>query len=127
MILGGNRYGAEGAFIEPTILTGVTPEMTAYQEEIFGPVLTVYSVRSLDEAVELANATKYGLGGTVFGGNIEQAVALARRIETGMVYINRVNSIIPEYPFGGTKHSGYGREQAAEGIYEFVSPKLIVP
>ncbi|KIC93581.1 NAD-dependent succinate-semialdehyde dehydrogenase [Flavihumibacter solisilvae] len=125
VLMGGNRVDHPGAFVEPTLITGVTSEMDAYREEIFGPVFVLYTYRTIDEAIEIANATEFGLGGSVFGTNIEKAIEVARRIESGMVYINHVTGIAPELPFGGTKHSGYGREQSPAGIYEFVNPKLI--
>lgn len=125
LVTGGKRVERTGAFMQPTILTGIKKGMLAYSDEIFGPVLAIYSVKNIDEAVELANDTEFGLGGTVFGTDIDKAVEVARRIDTGMVYINHVTGIAPELPFGGTKKSGYGREQSPAGIYEFVNAKLI--
>lgn len=125
LVLGGKRINRPGAFMEPTILTGIKKGMLAYSDEIFGPVLAIYAVKDIDEAVELANDTEFGLGGTVFGTDTDKAVEVARRIDTGMVYINHVTGIAPELPFGGTKKSGYGREQSPAGIYEFVNAKLI--
>lgn len=125
VVFGGKRIDRPGAFLEPTILTEVTPEIDAYFEEIFGPVFVLYTYNDVDEAIELANATTFGLGGTVFGTDIEKAKNVARRLDTGMVYINHVTGIAPELPFGGTKRSGYGREQSPAAIYEFVNHKLI--
>jgi len=125
LVLGGKRIERPGAFMLPTILTDIKKGMLAYSDEIFGPVLCIYAVKNIDEAVELANDTEFGLGGTVFGTDIDKAVEVARRIDTGMVYINHVTGIAPELPFGGTKNSGYGREQSPAGIYEFVNAKLI--
>lgn len=125
LVLGGKRIDRPGAFMEPTILTGIKKGMLAYSDEIFGPVLAIYAVKDLDEAVALANDTEFGLGGTVFGTDTDKAVEVARRIDTGMVYINHVTGIAPELPFGGTKKSGYGREQSPAGIHEFVNAKLI--
>jgi len=122
---GGHRIDRPGAFMEPTILTDIQPDNSAYHEEIFGPVFMFYKVKNEQEAIKLANATDYGLGGSVFSSNNERALRVARQIETGMVYINHVTGISPELPFGGTKHSGYGREQSPAGIYEFVNAKLI--
>ncbi|MDR3696631.1 NAD-dependent succinate-semialdehyde dehydrogenase [Mucilaginibacter sp.] len=122
---GGHRIDRPGAFMEPTILTDIQPENSAYREEIFGPVFMFYKVKNEQEAIKLANATDYGLGGSVFSSNNERAIRVARQMETGMVYINHVTGIAPELPFGGTKHSGYGREQSQAAIYEFVNPKLI--
>ncbi|CAM4300700.1 MULTISPECIES: NAD-dependent succinate-semialdehyde dehydrogenase [Zobellia] len=125
IVMGGKRVNGLGAFVEPTIITDITPEMDAYYEEIFGPVFMLYSYKNIDEAISLANATKYGLGSTVFGNDTQEALKVARQIDTGMVYINHVTGIAPELPFGGTKNSGFGREQAPMGIYEFVNEKLI--
>lgn len=125
LLHGGNRIDRPGAFMEPTILTNIKPGNSAYLDEIFGPVLMFYKVKNEEEAVELANATDYGLGGSVFSSDQERAVSVARQIETGMVYINHVTGIAAELPFGGTKHSGYGREQSQAAIYEFVNTKLI--
>ncbi|MCD7973229.1 MAG: NAD-dependent succinate-semialdehyde dehydrogenase [Candidatus Azobacteroides sp.] len=125
LVIGGKRIDRPGCFLQPTILTDVKKGMNAYSEEIFGPVLVVYAVKDIEAAIQLANDSDFGLGGTVFGKDTEEAVKVARRIETGMVYINHVTGIAPELPFGGTKHSGYGREQGYYGIREFVNTKLI--
>lgn len=125
LLYGGHRIDRPGAFMEPTILTDIQPDNAAYQEEIFGPVFMFYKVDNEAAAISLANATDYGLGGSVFSSNHERAVHVARQIDTGMVYINHVTGIAPELPFGGTKHSGYGREQSQSAIYEFVNTKLI--
>lgn len=125
VVLGGKRVKSAGAFVEPTLITDIDKNNDAYYEEIFGPVFMLYKYDNIDDAVELANATEFGLGGTVFGTDTKKAVEVARRIDTGMVYINHVTGIAPELPFGGTKESGYGREQSPAGIYEFVNAKLI--
>lgn len=125
LVFGGHRLNRPGAFMEPTILTDIKPGMLAYSQEIFGPVLCIFSVKDDNDAVRLANDTDFGLGGTVFSSNTDRAVDVARQIDTGMVYINHVTGIAPELPFGGTKTSGYGREQSQLGIYEFVNEKLI--
>lgn len=123
--LGGKRIDRPGAFLEPTLLTGITAENPIFFEEIFGPVVVIYTYKTIDDAIELANATTFGLGGSVFGNDIAKAKEVARKIDTGMVYINHVTGIAPELPFGGTKRSGYGREQSPAAIYEFVNAKLI--
>ncbi|PZP49596.1 MAG: succinate-semialdehyde dehydrogenase [Pseudopedobacter saltans] len=125
VLAGGHRIDRPGAFVEPTLITDITPEMDAYFEEIFGPVYMLYTYKNVEEAIEIANATEFGLGGSVFGKDTKKAVEVARKIDTGMVYINHVTGIAPELPFGGTKESGYGREQSPAGIYEFVNAKLI--
>ena len=126
LVAGGKQMEREGFFIEPTLLTDITKDMDIYHEEVFAPVLMVYKVKSIDEAIDLANDSTYGLGGSIFSKNEEEAVKLARRINTGMVFINHVTtSVGPELPFGGTKKSGYGRELSPDAVYEFVNPKLI--
>ena len=125
LIAGGKQLNRPGAFMEPTILTGIQKGMNVYAEEVFGPVLMIYAVKDIATGIELANDTRFGLGGTVFGPDMNAAIEVARQMDTGMVYINHVTGIGPELPFGGTKKSGYGREQAEEGIYEFVNSKLI--
>lgn len=125
VLLGGKRVASPGAFVEPTLITDIEKDNDIYYEEIFGPVFMLYKYDNIDDAIELANATEFGLGGTVFGKDTKKAVEVARKIDTGMVYINHVTGIAPELPFGGTKESGYGREQSPAGIYEFVNAKLI--
>jgi succinate-semialdehyde dehydrogenase/glutarate-semialdehyde dehydrogenase len=125
VVVGGGRPDRPGAFVEPTILTGVTPAMRAYHEELFGPVAVVYRVAGEDEAVALANDTPYGLGGSVFSSDLERARHVAGRIASGMVFINRPALSRPELPFGGIQRSGYGRELSELGMQEFVNKKLI--
>ncbi|MCC8173594.1 MAG: NAD-dependent succinate-semialdehyde dehydrogenase [Odoribacter sp.] len=125
LVYGGKRINREGFFMEPTILTDIKKGMVAYSEEIFGPVLCIFVVKDEEKAIELANDSEFGLGGAVFSQNIERAVKIARRINTGMVGINSSTSTTPELPFGGVKQSGYGRELSPMGIKEFVNPKLI--
>lgn len=125
LVYGGKAIDGEGAYMQPTILTNLSKGMVAYDEEVFGPVLCIFPARDRQEAIDIANDTKYGLGGTVFGKDKDDAIDVARQIDTGMVYINEVTSSYPELPFGGTKHSGYGREHWLYGIREFINPKLI--
>ena len=122
---GGHRVDRPGAFVEPTVLSGVTPEMRAFSEELFGPAAVVYRVPDADTAVELANSSAYGLGGAVFSSNEELALDVADRLDVGMVWINQAEGGGPELPFGGTKRSGVGRELGPSGIDEFVNKKLI--
>ncbi len=122
---GGGRPDAPGAFIEPTVLTDVTPQMRAYHEELFGPVAVVYRVADADAAVALANDTPFGLGGVVYSTDEAVAMDVANRLDTGMVWINEPQGGGPELPFGGTKRSGVGRELGPYGIDEFVNRKLI--
>jgi succinate-semialdehyde dehydrogenase/glutarate-semialdehyde dehydrogenase len=125
VVTGGGRIDHHGAFVEPTVLTGVTPEMRAYREELFGPVAVVYRVGSDDEAIALANDSPYGLGAAIFGSDGERAQALADRLEAGMVFINHPTASEPNLPFGGVKRSGFGRELSRLGMLEFSNRKLI--
>jgi len=122
LVTGGTR---DGAFYPGTVLTDVTPEMDAYREEFFGPVGVVYRVSGEEEAVEVANATPFGLGSYVFTTDAEQAERIADRIEAGMVYVNVVLADEPALPFGGVKRSGTGREMGLLAADEFVNKKLI--
>jgi succinate-semialdehyde dehydrogenase/glutarate-semialdehyde dehydrogenase len=123
--LGGHRLDGPGAFVEPTVLSGVTPDMRAFGEELFGPAAVVYKVAGADEAVELANSSAFGLGGSVFSSDQQVALDVADRLDVGMVWINSAQLGGPELPFGGTKRSGVGRELGPLGIDEFVNKKLM--
>jgi succinate-semialdehyde dehydrogenase/glutarate-semialdehyde dehydrogenase len=125
VVTGGGRPEHAGAFVEPTILTDVTPEMRAYHEELFGPAAVVYKVRDAEEAVALANNSDYGLGAAVFSSDVDRARSVAERIEAGMVWVNQPTGSFPELPFGGVKRSGYGRELSELGMFEFANRRLI--
>jgi len=125
VLAGGAPLEGQGAFYAPTILAGITPQMRAYSEELFGPVAVLYKVSGEDEAIELANSSAYGLGASVHTADVERAQALAERLETGMVYINEASGTAAELPFGGIKRSGVGRELGKYGMDEFVNRKLI--
>ncbi|WP_437206381.1 NAD-dependent succinate-semialdehyde dehydrogenase [Planctomicrobium sp. SH664] len=122
---GGSRPDREGWFYEPTVLTHVTPEMTAFQEETFGPVMAVTSFRSVDEALAVANRSSYGLGASLWTDDVQRAEALAASIQSGCVFINDFVKSDPSLPFGGVKNSGYGRELGEFGIREFVNIKTV--
>jgi len=122
---GGQRVERDGAYVQPTVLTDVTPEMRAYREELFGPAAVVYRVADADEAVALANDSAFGLGGVVFGADADATADVADRLDTGMVWINSMQGSLADLPFGGTKRSGVGRELGTLGIDEFVNKKLI--
>ena len=125
VLLGGKRVDRPGAFMEPTILTDLKPEMAAYYEELFGPVASFYRVKDEQAAIDLANDSPYGLGGSVFTKDIERGKRVADQIDTGMVFINHPTWTAADLPFGGTKQSGYGRELSELGVEEFVNKKLI--
>jgi succinate-semialdehyde dehydrogenase/glutarate-semialdehyde dehydrogenase len=125
IVMGGKRCDHAGAFMQPTILTNISPQNPAYSEEFFGPVALFFRVADQDAAVALANDSPFGLGGSVFTQDIERGKRVASRMDTGMVFINAPASSSPELPFGGVKNSGYGRELSSAGIQEFVNKKLI--
>jgi succinate-semialdehyde dehydrogenase/glutarate-semialdehyde dehydrogenase len=125
LIMGGGRSRHKGAFMQPSILTDIEKGNPAYEEEFFGPVALFFRVNDEDEAIALANDSKFGLGGSIFTADVERGKRLAHRIESGMVFINHPTWTAPELPFGGIKNSGYGRELSSLGIQEFVNKKLI--
>ena len=106
-------------------MADIAPDNPGYTEEFFGPVAQVYKVGSEEEAIELANATPYGLGSYVFTDDSDQAERIADNLETGMVFVNGVGLDGAELPFGGVKNSGFGRELGKYGMDEFVNKKLI--
>jgi acyl-CoA reductase-like NAD-dependent aldehyde dehydrogenase len=123
--LGGEVPDGPGAFYPATVLTGVTPNMRAFHEELFGPVAVVYQVDSVDEAITLANDSPYGLGSAVFTGDLDQADDVANRLDVGMVGLNTTVKSAPDLPFGGVKNSGIGRELGRFGLDEFANKKLV--
>src|ERR1700761_970121 len=123
-LVAGGELAEDGAFFAPAVLTGVTPDMRAYKEELFGPVAVVYKVTSDDEAVRLANVVDYGLGGAVWSADKARAIAVARQLEVGMANVNTPAGEGADLPFGGTKRSGFGRELGPLGIDEFVNKRL---
>jgi betaine-aldehyde dehydrogenase len=129
LLCGGKRIMdgalAEGFFVEPTIFSEVTEKMRVFQEEIFGPVLSVHSFKSDEEAVQLANATKYGLAGNIWSRDVARILRVSRKIRTGTLWVNRHLNPGPEVPFGGYKRSGIGRETGLEGLNEYLQTKHI--
>ena len=122
---GGDFDTRGGAWYQPTMLTGITEDMRAYSEELFGPVAMVYKVKDEDEAIKLANDTPYGLSAAVMASDEDHARSVGERIETGMVYINEPSKTSAELPFGGVKSSGVGRELGRYGMEEFVNKRLM--
>jgi succinate-semialdehyde dehydrogenase/glutarate-semialdehyde dehydrogenase len=125
VVTGGQPIDRDGAFFAPTVLTGVTPDMRAYEEELFGPAAVVYKVGSDDEAINLANSSPFGLGSAVFSSDLKRAHRVAEHLDNGMVWINHPTATAADLPFGGVKRSGVGRELSHLGIQEFVNKKLI--
>lgn len=124
--LGGERYaGSSGYYLQPTVLCGVTPDMTVAREEVFGPVLAVLSFRDLDHAIELANDTLYGLSAAVWSRDIDTCLGAARRIDAGTVWVNSFLDGYPELPFGGFKASGVGRELGRQAVEDYTETKSV--
>jgi aldehyde dehydrogenase (NAD+) len=124
---GGGAALAEtgGYYVEPTLFVDVDNSMRIAQEEIFGPVLVVIPFDDDDDAVRIANDSRYGLGGAVQSSSNERAIAVAKRIRTGVVAINKSTYFAPDAPFGGYKESGLGREMGLEGFEEYLQTKTV--
>jgi len=122
---GGKRVGNSGYFIQPTIFTDVSDNMVIAREEIFGPVMSVFKFKTLEEVIDRANDTQYGLAAGVFTKDINKALEFAQGVESGNVWINTYMAFGPQIPFGGFKMSGLGRESGEDGIHEFLEIKSV--
>ena len=125
VVYGDEAIDHPGNFVMPTVLTDITKDNPIYNQEIFGPVASIYQVDSEEAAIELANDSSYGLGSTVFSKDLTHAKEVAEKIETGMTFINSGWASHPELPFGGIKNSGYGRELSELGFDTFVNEHLV--
>ncbi len=125
LLLGGHKIGGEGNFYAPTILADVRPGMAAFDEETFGPVAAITIADNIEHAIELANTSDYGLGGCLWTSDIARAQRIARRLETGGVFINGITSSNARIPIGGVKKSGYGRELSHFGLREFTNAQAV--
>lgn len=123
LILGGKR---DGAFYQPSILVDAKPGMPVFNEETFGPLAVIIKFKDFEEAVELSNSTSFGLGVSICTSNVEEALKKEHLFEEGSVFFNQLVRSDPKLPFGGVKHSGFGRELSEDGIREFVNIKTIV-
>jgi succinate-semialdehyde dehydrogenase / glutarate-semialdehyde dehydrogenase len=125
VLLGGTTPDGPGWYYPATVVTGITPKMRMFSEEVFGPVAQLYRVPGVDEALELANATPFGLGSNVWTNDAAEQDRAVRDIDAGAVFVNGMTTSYPELPFGGVKCSGYGRELSAHGIREFCNIKTV--
>jgi succinate-semialdehyde dehydrogenase/glutarate-semialdehyde dehydrogenase len=125
ILTGGQRLERRGCFYAPTVITDVDRASPAYREEMFGPVAVLFRARDAGDAIRIANDTTYGLGASAWTGDKAEAKRFTEEIEAGMVFINAMVVSDPRFPFGGVKHSGYGRELADVGIYEFMNIKTV--
>jgi succinate-semialdehyde dehydrogenase/glutarate-semialdehyde dehydrogenase len=125
VLCGGRALDGPGWFYEPTVVADMTPDMDMYAEEVFGPVAGLYRVDSIDEAIELGNATNYGLGSNAWTTDPDEQARFIRDLDSGVVTINGMTISYTDLPFGGTKRSGYGRELSGHGIREFCNIKAV--
>ena len=125
VLLGGSKIDGKGFFYEPTILTNVKPNMRIANEETFGPVAPITIVENESEAIKLANESEFGLGASIWTKDLAKADKMSRRIESGIVSVNNVVISDPRIPFGGIKHSGFGRELSRYGMLEFINLKSV--
>jgi succinate-semialdehyde dehydrogenase / glutarate-semialdehyde dehydrogenase len=125
VLLGGQRPDGPGWYYPATVVTGITPKMRMFSDEVFGPVAQMYRVANADEALELANATAFGLGSNVWTSDAAEQERFVLEMVAGAVFVNGMTTSFPDLPFGGVKTSGYGRELSAHGIREFCNIKAI--
>ena len=125
VLLGGHRLDGPGNFYAPTILTDIPEAAPAYREELFGPVALLFRVKDMDEAVRQANDTPFGLGSSVWTSDPAEQERFIEEIEAGMTFVNGMVASDPRLPFGGIKHSGYGRELSEHGLREFTNMKTV--
>ncbi|MEO8736099.1 MAG: NAD-dependent succinate-semialdehyde dehydrogenase [Edaphobacter sp.] len=126
ILTGGERMVGEGNYFEPTVLVNVPRTCPVYREELFGPVAMLFRVPNLDEAIQLANDTPFGLGASVWTRNPSEQQRFVTELQSGAVFVNAMVASDPRLPFGGIKHSGYGRELSAAGMREFLNTKTVV-
>jgi len=125
LLAGGHKLEGKGNYYAPTVLANVQPQMTAFRQELFGPVAAITVARDVDHAIELANDSDFGLAATIYSGDEDKAQLLAARLECGGVFINGYSASDPRVAFGGVKKSGYGRELSQFGLYEFCNIQTV--
>ncbi|KAH7443777.1 hypothetical protein KP509_02G050400 [Ceratopteris richardii] len=126
LMVGGKRHGSKGMFVEPTIFADVKDDMSILQDEIFGPVMCVSKFKTVEEVIERANGTRYGLAAGVMTKDIDVANQVTRALKAGTLWINMYNIIDPSLPFGGYKMSGFGRENGIEGLKGYMQTKSVM-
>ena len=126
ILTGGQRMAGEGNYFEPTVLAGVPRTSAVYREELFGPVAMLFRVQDLNEAIEIANDTTFGLAASAWTRDPVEQQRLISELQCGSVFLNAMVATDPRLPFGGIKRSGYGRELSAAGMREFLNAKTVV-
>src|SRR5215468_8464728 len=125
LLTGGHPLARPGSFYAPTVLTDIPKDSPAYKEEFFGPVASVFRVKSIDQAIEIANDSRFGLGASAWTKDPAETERFINELEAGMVFLNKMVASDPRIPFGGVKQSGHGRELGVQGIHEFVNIKTV--
>jgi succinate-semialdehyde dehydrogenase/glutarate-semialdehyde dehydrogenase len=125
VLTGGRRKAGPGFYYEPTVLIDVPADSPAYRDEVFGPVAALIRARDIDDAIRIANSTRFGLGASAWTSEGTEARKFARELQAGSVFINGMVASDPRFPFGGVKASGYGRELSEFGLREFVNIKTV--
>lgn len=126
LLTGGTRVGSKGWFVAPTVFSDVNDDMTIAKEEIFGPVMSILKFKSIDEVIERANNSHYGLGAGVVTRSVDNALKLANGIRAGTVYVNCYDVFDANTPFGGFKDSGVGRENGEYGLKNYLETKTVI-
>jgi succinate-semialdehyde dehydrogenase/glutarate-semialdehyde dehydrogenase len=125
LLTGGHSLGRKGNYYAPTVLTNIPQESPAYRQELFGPVASLFRAKDIDDAIRIANDSRFGLGASAWTNDDSERERFINELETGMVFINKMVASDVRIPFGGVKHSGHGRELGAHGIREFVNAKTV--
>jgi succinate-semialdehyde dehydrogenase / glutarate-semialdehyde dehydrogenase len=125
VLTGGKKVDGVGYFYQPTVLTNIPQDSLAYREELFGPVACLFRARDVDDAIRIANDTRFGLGASAWTNDLTERERFINELEAGMVFINKMVASDPRLPFGGVKQSGYGRELGTHGIHEFTNIKTV--
>lgn len=126
LLLGGKRHGKKGYFVEPTVFADVTDDMTIAKEEIFGPVMSFMKFKDVDEVIQRANNSNYGLGAGIVTRNMDNVFKISNALRAGTVYVNCYDAFDAKAPFGGFKESGLGRELGGHGLSNYLENKTVI-